>query len=186
MSTSIASWKAHASSKSRCARDPRPGNRIPASIARRWLGKARALFVGAFVFFYLPGISVGFELQQPPSPPAWSDLNNSVQGFYATGQEVCDARRVVLNWSKPLIFRLDPAADWKGFCESERWPGWIDVLGYPFKGSQCPYDYRMIDAVDAPNSTVSYGPSQYCQANSWPACPAHSTLIGSSCQCDGG
>ena len=134
-------------------------------------------------------LAVALDLQRPPGPAVWVDWKNAVQGSYATGQQVCDARRALIDWYQPLTFRLDPGADWKGFCESERRPGWIDVLGAPFKGSQCPSGYQMRDNIDGEMASigpVSYGPNQYCALKSWPDCPANSQLAGGTCQCNEG
>ena len=38
-----------------------------------------------------------------PNPPMWSDWCN-VLGDYSSGQQVCDARRVFVNWPNPLTY----------------------------------------------------------------------------------
>ncbi len=78
-----------------------------------------------------------------PNPPLWMDCS-SVAGAYGSGQAVCDARRVVINWANPLTYvETNPSGSvgngegLRGECgDLIRWDK--PKLGFPQRWRSCP------------------------------------------------
>lgn len=73
----------------------------------------------------------GAEVTRAPIR-SWSNTCN-VPGDYKTGQGVCDARRILVNWATPLTFEPDGE---NGICKYG--PMAHQYLAFPYNGMYCP------------------------------------------------
>jgi len=103
-----------------------------------------------------------------PIQPGWSDCAN-VPGFHASGQAVCDARRVWIN-SGPLTYDPYPNTPQDGFgalgiCKD----GPYNWLGYPGRWLTCPIGYSQLTPITTigglcGDAVMGWGPDAMCRS----------------------